>query len=55
MMLLVCHYNRAIGLPEFLEINNGRYQLINDTVYRLGNFIYEFANDGNLVKTTQLN
>jgi len=55
VMLLVCHYNRAIGLPEFLEINHGRYQFINDTVYRLGNFIYEFANDGNLVKTTQLN
>jgi len=55
VMLLVCHYNRPIGLAEFLQINHGRYQQINGSVYRLGHFIYEFSENSDLLKITRLN
>jgi hypothetical protein len=54
LMLLVCHYNYKITLPEFLEINHGRYEEVNQSFsyrsdikkYRLGLFTYEFLTDG---------
>lgn len=54
VMLLVCHYKRAIGLKEFTELNHGRYQQITPTIYSLGRFIYEFDDLELVVKITQI-
>ncbi|SFT00552.1 hypothetical protein [Mucilaginibacter polytrichastri] len=54
VMLLVCHYRRNIDLNDFIELNHGRYQQITPTIYSLGKFIYEFSDEGNNVKITQI-
>lgn len=54
VMLLVCHYERQISLPEFMEINHGRYKelpSIGNKKYQLGKFSYEFSTDGFLMDT----
>ncbi|GAA4419250.1 hypothetical protein GCM10023187_53380 [Nibrella viscosa] len=50
-MLLVCHYDRGITLPEFKEINHGRYKETLQSTdslieYKLGNFTYRFLASG---------
>jgi hypothetical protein len=56
-MLLVCHYNKAINLHDFLLINHGRYEkIVNessaDSSYKLGFFLYVFNSAGNLFHIT---
>lgn len=45
-MIRVCHYDYPIKINQFIEVNHGRYEELEDTdlnkVYRCGNFIYTF-------------
>lgn len=56
VMLLVCHDNHPISLPQFVEINHGRYKKLSEksadglSLYQLGKFTYEFEANRNLKK-----
>lgn len=59
LMLTVCHYDYPISQIEFEEINRGRYERLamtkeNETIYCLGNFIYLFGGNGELIKASRL-
>ena len=60
-MLLVYHYDHPITLTEFLEINHGRCKALEyqgetgQQRYNLGQFIYEFSEQGDLTNKAQLN
>lgn len=53
-MLLVCHYGQKVNLEQFETLNKGRFQEIQSInkgikIHSLGNFLYEFDENGILV------
>ncbi|MEZ5007183.1 MAG: hypothetical protein R2753_03410 [Chitinophagales bacterium] len=47
--LLISHYNQSCKKDEFLFINKGRYKQINEQLFEVGGFNFEFGNDNKLL------
>lgn len=59
-MLLVAHYNEKVSKQEFLTINYGRYELVDEfntndsykrTTYKVNNTFYTFSENGELINS----
>jgi hypothetical protein len=46
--LLLTHYTHNCNVIDFLFVNKGRYNQIDDSTYIVGNFIYTFDKEGKL-------
>ena len=58
LMLMVCHYNQTITECQFENYNYGRYKKIENStpeikIYKLGEFMYFFGIEGDLLKVEQ--
>lgn len=57
LMLLVCHYGQTINEAAFLQLNHGRYELIENNylkVYKLGHFLHYFDKMGKIIKSEKI-
>lgn len=51
--LVIAHYTQDCHQDEFLFINKGRFEKIDEHTYTIGNFIYEFDEDKQLVSVDE--
>jgi hypothetical protein len=49
--LLICHYGNKINRNEFVKINHGRYESLSNNQLKVGNFVFEFDSNDNILNT----